>query len=94
MSLLILLIIVVVFSLSIGSVLGYFARQSIARKQSDTIETTLRKKIIQTKKTAEEIMLKAQVMPKNRLKTSVKKFLKQKIFCLKEKAVFIKKKIF
>jgi len=60
MSLLILLIIVVVFSLSIGSVLGYFARQSIARKQSDTIETTLRKKIIQTKKTAEEIMLKAQ----------------------------------
>jgi len=46
--------------LSIGSVLGYYARQSIARKRADTIETKLRKKIVQAKKDAEEILLKAE----------------------------------
>ena len=54
------LLIVGLFTLAIGSVLGYFARQSIARKQSDTIETTLQKKISQVKKNAEEIISKAK----------------------------------
>jgi ribonuclease Y len=43
-----------------GSFLGYYARQSIARKQSDTIELTLQKKISQVKKEAEDIKLKAE----------------------------------
>ncbi len=43
-----------------GSVLGYFARQSIARKKADTIETTLQKKIAQVRKNAEEITSKAE----------------------------------
>jgi ribonuclease Y len=43
-----------------GAVLGYFARQSIARRKADTIETTLQKKISQVKKNAEEIILKAE----------------------------------
>lgn len=47
-------------ALAIGSVLGYFARQSIARRKADTIEITLRKKISQVKKGAEEITLKAK----------------------------------
>ncbi|MBU2545445.1 ribonuclease Y [Patescibacteria group bacterium] len=47
-------------ALAIGSVLGYFARQSIARKRADKIETTLQKKIAQVKKDAEEITLKAK----------------------------------
>ncbi len=54
------LLVVGLFALTIGSVLGYFARQSIARKQSDTIETTLQKKISQVKKSAEEIISKAK----------------------------------
>jgi ribonuclease Y len=49
-----------ILSLSIGSILGYFARQSIARKQADVIETVLQKKIAQAKKTAEETISKAQ----------------------------------
>jgi len=48
------------FSLAIGSILGYFARQSIARKQSDTIEVTLQRKITQVRKNAEEIISKAK----------------------------------
>ena len=47
-------------ALAMGSVLGYFARQSIARKRADTIEVTLKKKISQVKKDAEEIRSKAK----------------------------------
>jgi len=54
------LLIVGLLALAIGSVLGYFARQSIARKRADTIETTLRKKITQVKKDADEIILRAK----------------------------------
>lgn len=48
------------FTLAVGAVLGYFARQSIARKRADTIEITLRKKITQVKKDADEIISKAK----------------------------------
>jgi len=54
------LILVVVFGLVVGSILGYFARQSIARKKADTIEITLQKKISQVRKDAEEITSKAK----------------------------------
>ncbi len=56
----IILLSVGVFALVIGAVLGYFARQSIARKKADTIETTLQKKITQVRKSAEEITSKAR----------------------------------
>ena len=49
-----------VFVLAISAILGYFARQSIARKQSDEIETTLQKRISQAKKTADEIISRAK----------------------------------
>jgi len=47
-------------ALAIGSLLGYYARQSIARKRADTIEITLQKKIAQVKKEAEELTSKAK----------------------------------
>jgi len=47
-------------ALAIGSLLGYYARQSIARKRADTIEITLQKKVAQVKKEAEELTLKAK----------------------------------
>ncbi len=49
-----------IFVLGMGSVLGYYARQSIARRRADTIETLLQKRIIQTKKDVEEIKSKAE----------------------------------
>ncbi len=54
------LLLVGVLALGMGATLGYFARQSIARKKADTIETTLQKKISQVKKDAEEIISKAK----------------------------------
>lgn len=47
-------------SLFVGGVIGYYIRQSIARKRAGTIEAELQKKIAQTRQTAEEIMSKAK----------------------------------
>lgn len=56
----ILTLFIVCLSLSIGSILGYFARQSIARKQIGSIEEKLRRKIEKTQKEIEEMMEKAR----------------------------------
>jgi len=56
----ILLIIAATISLFLGGVIGYYIRQSIARKRAGTIESELQKKITQTRQTAEEIMGKAK----------------------------------
>ncbi|MFH1656708.1 MAG: ribonuclease Y [Candidatus Nealsonbacteria bacterium] len=53
-------LIIGVIALAIGSVLGYFARQSIAKKQANTIESKLQKKIDQAKKSIEELRSKAE----------------------------------
>jgi len=68
------LLLVGLIALAIGAVLGYFARQSIARKRADNIETTLRKKITQVKKDADEITSRAKEKAKQiieRTKTDV-----------------------
>lgn len=49
-----------VFALGIGVVLGYYTRQSIARKRAGTIEQTLQKKIQKAKEEAEAIISEAQ----------------------------------
>jgi ribonuclease Y len=47
-------------SVLVGAVIGYYIRQSIARKRAGSIEAELQKKIAQTRQTAEEIMAKAK----------------------------------
>jgi len=59
MELLILVIAGTIF-LAVGSVLGYLARQSIARKKIGSIEEKLQSKIIQAKEKSEEILSQAQ----------------------------------
>jgi ribonuclease Y len=56
----ILTVIAAIVSLFVGGVIGYYIRQSIARKRAGTIESELQKKITQTRQTAEEIMSKAK----------------------------------
>lgn len=55
-----LLIVAAITSLFVGGIIGYYIRQSIARKRAGTIEAELQKKITQTRQTAEEIMNKAK----------------------------------
>ncbi len=46
--------------LTVGSILGYYTRQSVARKRADVIELKLKNRILETKKEAEEIKAKAE----------------------------------
>lgn len=47
-------------SLALGSVLGYFARQTVARKQAGTLEEKIQKRVGQARTEAETIIVKAQ----------------------------------
>ena len=49
-----------VFSLVIGSIFGYFARQSIAKRRTGTIEQKLQKKVKEAEEKREEIILGAK----------------------------------
>ena len=49
-----------IVALLVGSVIGYYIRQSIARKRAGTIEAELQKRITQTKQTTEELVAKAK----------------------------------
>ena len=53
-------LIVGIVAVSLGSVLGYYARQSIARRNYRTIEAKIQKKISQAKTQTEEILAGAQ----------------------------------
>ena len=66
------LLLVVIFTLVFGSVLGYYARQSIARKKLGTIEEKLRKRIDETKKETEKILSQAQEKAKGIIEAAKK----------------------
>jgi uncharacterized membrane-anchored protein YhcB (DUF1043 family) len=53
-------VVLITISAIVGAVVGYYVRQSIARKRAGTIEAELQKKIVQTKQNAEEIINKAK----------------------------------
>ena len=44
---------------AVGSILGYYARQSIARKQIGTLEERIQKRILQARKESEAILTEA-----------------------------------
>jgi len=54
------LLLVGFIGLGLGSILGYYARQSIVKKRRGTIEARLQRKIEQTKRECEEILSKAR----------------------------------
>lgn len=54
------LLIIGIVALGMGSVLGYYARQSIAKKDYRTIEAKLQKKLSEAKKDSERIIFQAQ----------------------------------
>jgi ribonuclease Y len=54
------LLLVAILALAVGSILGYFARQSIARKQFGTIEERLHKRVSQAQNEANSILSQAK----------------------------------
>jgi len=94
-------------SLFAGGVVGYYIRQSIARKRAGTIESELQKRIIETKRTAEELVSKAkeramevekktlgdlEERQKTVIKAEARLFKKEEEMDLKEKQVVEKEK--
>ena len=64
-------LIIAILFLTIGSVLGYLARQSIAKKQIGTLEEKIQKRISQAKEEKNKILSEAQQKASNVL-TSAK----------------------
>lgn len=56
----VLIVFLITVALAIGSVLGYLARQSIARRRLESIEVKLQEKLEKAKKEAQSIVLKAK----------------------------------
>jgi ribonuclease Y len=54
------LLIIGLLLLAVGSVLGYYARQSIAKKQAGTLEAKLQKKVLKAKEDSEAILSEAK----------------------------------
>src|SRR3989344_2729231 len=53
-------LVIIILSLVLGSVLGYFARQSIARKQAGTLEEKLQKRVQEARSEAQSILQEAK----------------------------------
>ncbi len=80
-----------VFSLMAGSVLGYFARQKVAKKQAQSLEATLDKRLREARKKAEDIVEKAEKKGRSIVKKAEKeeRALKEQLL---EKESFLRKK--
>ncbi|MFZ3057530.1 MAG: ribonuclease Y [Minisyncoccales bacterium] len=86
-----LLIAAAIISLFVGGIVGYYIRQSIARKRAGTIEAELQKKIAQTRQIAEEIMAKAKEKAEEiEKKTSTDLEERQKVVIKAENRLFKK----
>jgi ribonuclease Y len=64
------LLFVGLFTLAIGSILGYYARQSIAKKKAGTIEQTLQKRLQKAKEEAQNLLSEAKEKSQRILETA------------------------
>ena len=80
--------------LGAGSVLGYYARQSIARKRAGTIEQKLQKKISQAKEESGEIFKKAQEKADNVINQAQKESDQRRRELLEAQQILLKRESF
>lgn len=85
------IVLVGVLALSVGATLGYFARQSIARKQVDKIETTLQKRIAHVKKEADDILFRAKERANQYIDKTKRDVVAQKQEIFKTEKLLLKK---
>ena len=78
-------------ALAVGSVLGYYARQSIAKRDYRTIESRLQKKISQAKIQSEEILAGAQKEAEQILETTKKETNQQRAELFKTERLLLKR---
>ncbi len=80
-----------IFILALGSVLGYYTRQSIAKKRAGTIEAKLQKKILQAKAQTEEILREAKQKASRILETANKEEGEQRQGLLQTERLLLKR---
>ena len=85
------LLIVGIVALVIGSILGYYARQSIARKQAGTLEEKIQKKIAKTKDEAQLILNEAKGKASRFLEKTRKEFEERQKGLLKSEQLLLKR---
>ncbi|MDP2909708.1 MAG: ribonuclease Y [bacterium] len=85
------LLLVGLIALGIGAVLGYYARQSIARKKADKIETTLQKRAAEVKKETEEMLSSASEKSTQLLEQTKKEVALQKQEIFKTEKILLKR---
>lgn len=71
-------LIIGILALMCGSVLGYYARQSIAKKKAGTIEAELERKIEETKRQSQEIIYRAKEKSRRIMERAEKEIEKRK----------------
>lgn len=84
-------LIVGVLALAIGSVLGYYARQSIARRDYRNIEARLQKRISQAKVQSEEILENAKKEADQILEATKRETNQQKAELFKTERLLLKR---
>jgi ribonuclease Y len=80
-----------VISLFIGSILGYFARQSIARRDYSTLEAKIQKKIQSTRQEAESILKEAKEKAAQILESSQKEIEQRREEILKTERILLQR---
>ncbi len=86
-----LLLIIGASSLGIGAILGYFARQNIAKFQAGSIEERIQRKIEETKRQAENILLEAKKKALSITESSKKEILEKEENILRREKVIERK---
>jgi len=85
------LILIILSSIGIGSVLGYFARQTIARRQAETAEAKVAKLLGEAKSEAKEILIRAKDKAVNILEEVKKEEKEQRREILRSERRLLKK---
>lgn len=85
------LLIVGVVALSVGAILGYYARQSIAKKQAGTLEAKLQKKVLKAKQDAELILSEAKQKSQQVLERTQKEIDDRRSEVLKTERLLLKR---
>ncbi len=80
-----------IIALSVGSILGYYARQSIAKKRAGTLEQRIQKKISQAKIQNEQIISEAKEKANEILATAKKEEDQRRQDLLKTERILLKR---
>jgi uncharacterized protein HemX len=87
-------LVLIILSLSLGAVLGYFTRQSLAKRNAKTIEAKIQRMIEKAKEEADLILKEAERKKREGEREILKKesLLSKKEYLLRKKVSEIEKK--